>query len=96
MKGHAFGEPMRDVERTIKRFGEKLKIRSAADPYFIYVIGPINEQAAPYHDTQQRKIDPMEPADGEGMLIDYFFHCELVGDWGTQQPIKYMNFPAGM
>ena len=82
MKRHTFGEPMRDVDGTVKGFRKELKIRSAADPYLINVIGPVYEQAAPYHDTQQREIDPMEPADGKGMFVDYFFHYELIGRTG--------------
>ena len=33
---------------------------------------PVNEQATPDHDGQHRKIDPVKPADGEGMLLDDF------------------------
>ena len=51
-----------------------MKHQPFANLNFINIICPINEQAAPDHNTENSKIDPVSPSDNERMLVNYFFH----------------------
>ena len=74
MEGHAFGQPVGDAEILIEGFGEELEDDLPAELDLVHIVRPIDQQAAPDHDRQHGKIDPVIPADGEGMLMDDLFH----------------------
>src|ERR1700728_1770096 len=43
------------------------------------VVCPIDEEAAPDHGGQDGEVDPVHPADGEGMFGDGFFYAGSSG-----------------
>ena len=74
MKGHSFGEAVGDVQRFVKRCGEEGKQDVVSQVDLVDIVGPIDQHAAPDHHGQDREVDPVHPADGEGMFGDNFFH----------------------
>ena len=86
MKRHAFGEPLRNIKVCIKRIWKEMKKCMAKQSDSIFIVGPIDEHAAPYHYNKNRKIDPMRPADGERMffingfyfLLFIFFPAQII------------------
>jgi hypothetical protein len=69
------------MQCVIKGIGKKFEQRCIAKTNFIYVIGPIDQEAAPDHDHQYRKIDPVKPSNSERMFRYNFFHeVEYIGD----------------
>ena len=73
MPVHAFGKVVGDVQRFINPVREEMKERSFSNLYFVYVIGPVNQQATPDHTGQNGKIEPVKPPDGQGMLNNNLF-----------------------
>ena len=60
------------------------------------IVGPIDQQPAPDHDENDRKIDPVHPADGEWMFGDDFFHglklatiCGSCAGW--VEPVSFIG-----
>lgn len=76
MQAHAFGQPEGNVKGLVERIGEKFEQGFIAPAQPVHIIGPVNQHTAPDHNTQHREIDPVKPADGEGMLLDDFFLCQ--------------------
>src|SRR6202051_4864165 len=68
MPRHSFGQTRVDRERVVKTLREKMKEGGVSPAECINIVGPVDEQAAPDHDGQQWKVDPVEPANGGGML----------------------------
>ena len=62
------------MQRIVKTFGEKFENRfiTPADP--VNIIGPVNQHPTPNHDCNHRKINPMKPADRQGMFFDNSLH----------------------
>jgi hypothetical protein len=68
MKGHAFGQSGAEVECFVKGIWEKGEDNGVAEVDLVYIVCPVDEHSAPDHDEQDREVDPMHPADGQGML----------------------------
>jgi hypothetical protein len=58
----------------VKVLREKVDQRDFAEADAVNVIGPINKKAAPNHHAQDREVDPVKPADGQGMFLFQPFH----------------------
>jgi hypothetical protein len=54
----------------------------------VNVVRPIDQQAAPDHDCQDREVDPVHPADGEGVFGDYLFHAALLQAKLVRKPLR--------
>ena len=78
MEGHAFGEAVGEIECFIEGVRKKMEPGFVAGMDAVYVIGPIDQHAAPDHDEKDRKIDPVHPTDGEGMFANDLFHVVKV------------------
>src|SRR5580693_99289 len=53
------------------------------------VVSPVDQESAPDHDSQDREIDPVHPADSQRMFGDYFLHinpirAKIVNSGGVQ------------
>src|ERR1041385_9144845 len=68
------------LKGMIKQVREERQQRTVAEADPIYLIGPIDAQAAPYHHAQNRKVDPVEPADRQRMLLLKSFHAPAFPD----------------
>jgi hypothetical protein len=79
MKGHAFGQPAGDIELFVKGLREKGEQDIMTQADLVYIVGPVNQQPAPDHDGEDREVDPVHPADVEGMFEDYFLHITGLG-----------------
>jgi hypothetical protein len=77
MKSHAFGQSFGEMERPIKAFREKAVKNIVAHPDLIDIVGPIDQHPAPDHGKEHREVDPVHPADSQGMLWDDFFHVYI-------------------
>lgn len=62
------------MQGIIKRLWEKLYERGVAPPKAVHVVGPVYEQPTPYHNGEDREINPVKPADGKGVLFYNFLH----------------------
>ena len=65
-----------------------------AEVDLVDVVCPIDQQAAPDHDGEDREIDPVHPADGKGMFRDYLFHF-ADGNYkerAVSAPFRYHGF----
>ncbi len=74
-----FGKSIAHVKRVVEPIRKKMHTRvnePAADAE--YIVGPINQHSAPHHKHQNREVDPVEPADGEGMFGLNVFHTLAV------------------
>ena len=67
---HALGQAVIDVQSGIHGIGEKMQecVLPQADP--VHVVGPVDQQAAPQHERQERQIQPMHPTHRPGVLAD--------------------------
>jgi hypothetical protein len=74
VKCHSFGKAKGYIKCFIKLFRKKFKEQYIANFYFIHIIGPVYHHAAPYHDGEQGKVDPMKPPDGKRVFVNYLFH----------------------
>ena len=70
VEGHPFGEPPGEVEAFVEGVGKKAEQDGIAEVDLEDVVGPIDEHPAPDHDEEYREVDPMHPADGQGVLGD--------------------------
>ena len=79
MQLQALGEAERDAEKVVEPRREKFEQLVITDPDRVDRIGPIDQHPAPNHQSKERKIDPMQPTDGERMfLFELFGHlCVL-------------------
>ena len=78
MKGHAFGQTTGQVERLVKGFREKAEEDGMTQVNLVDVVSPIDQESAPDHDSQDREVDPMHPADRQRMFGDYFLHINPI------------------
>lgn len=53
MHPHAFSETVMEMEGLVEPVGKEARIK---------VIGPVNQGAAPDHQEQERKVEPMSPS----------------------------------
>ena len=78
MKTHSFRQSLRKVKCLIEWIRKEFKDGGITPTQAIYIIGPVNEESTPDHDAQYREIDPMKPADSEGMFFyDLFLKQKL-------------------
>src|SRR5215468_10275888 len=97
MISHSLCQSKRYMKRIIKRLGEKFNNRFIAKANLVYVIGPIDEQTAPYHYTQYREINPMKPANSQGMFVYNLFHRQSHEKVTKKKPAsKKIGMPAGL
>src|SRR5688572_16541340 len=66
--GHPFGELALKPECRVKPIRKELEEREISPADSIYVVGPVDQEAAPDHQAEERHVDPVEPANRAGML----------------------------
>src|SRR5579871_1837609 len=84
----AVGQMLCQAERVVESRGKEGKelVRSPTDE--VNVVAPINPEAAPEHQGEERKIDPVAPANRQRVLGTHFqaFHSHLiVTQWGSYE-----------
>ena len=76
MISHAFAKPEFYIKYIIKGFWEKFQNSSISKTNPVNIIGPVNKQTAPYHNDENRKINPVVPSNDKRMFINNLFHVE--------------------
>src|SRR5262249_18684767 len=69
MKLQALGQAVRNTKEIVKPLRKKVKKLVAKNTYGVGRICQVDEHAAPHHHREQRKIDPVQPADRERMFF---------------------------
>jgi hypothetical protein len=69
MQRHAVGQPMIHVQGSVHPSRKEMKRADVVD-----IVRPIDQKATPDHEEQQRKVDPMKPADGDEVLKPKCLH----------------------
>jgi hypothetical protein len=88
VKREAVGEPVVHIQRAIQYGRKKMESSNA-----IHIVGPIDEQSAPDHDPQQRKVDPVEPANSSEVFQLQFLHGASIGE--AAFPAEMPHFVIG-
>jgi len=55
---------------VVKRLRKKLYKCGITPPQLVYIVGPVYQQATPYHYRKHRKINPVKPPDGKWMFVN--------------------------
>ena len=74
MPRHTRGKPVFHPHQFDKPGGEELEKHHSEYLDLIGLVGPIDEQAAPDHDHDEREVDPMKPAQGQRVFFGYVWH----------------------
>jgi hypothetical protein len=61
VKGQTPGEVTIEVELGVHVLGQELEQGRVAPSEPVDVVGPVDPQATPNHDGEQRKVDPVHP-----------------------------------
>ena len=96
MKGHAFGQSGSKMQSCIKILWKKLDQFNPRNPDPVYIIGPVDQQSAPDHNRQHRKVDPVKPADGQRMFFLESFTHVLYNDYRSTEGNNILFRYSGM
>ena len=69
MQLHTLGKPLGDAEKIVKTLRKELEKLVAKEAYAVNRVCPIDEQSAPDHHREKRKIYPMQPTDRKRVLL---------------------------
>ena len=77
MKSHSLRKMVGYSQEFVKPLRKKADPGSPEEGDRIYTIGPIDQQPAPGHHRKYREIDPVRPADQQGMFFFDDLHLSL-------------------
>ena len=69
MECHALGQSKWYMQCLIPRLRKELQHSSIPPAQPIYIISPVDKEAAPYHHSKNREIEPMRPTYSQRMLL---------------------------
>src|SRR5437899_10665765 len=78
MNRHAPRQPLLHPKKRVQPIGEEMDQRRVSQTNTINVVSPIDHQATPNHEKQQREADPVKPADRERMLLLEVVHRNVL------------------
>jgi len=88
MKCHPLRKLVRKVECLVNRIREEFKNGSVAPPKPVNIICPVNKQATPDHNEQDRKVKPVKPSNCKRMFFDDLLHGRILGEVNVKTKLK--------